>query len=264
MTSSLRATIENFHAYIMEKNIDIEQEIVGSDQAFKDTRLGIYHEGYFLRLLEGLSRDFPAVKKLAGEEKFEELGCEYIRNFPSQYFSVRYMGQHFAKFLANSPNLDPIWAEMSIFEWALENATDTKDAPTVSFEEMKSINPESWSLLTFETHPSLEILPLSYQIPPLWQHLLQNDQKPSDLNRQPNPTYWLIWRFNRKSYFRPLDENQHWMIRAIQKGSTFSDVCTGLCDYLEEDKIVPFAAETLRTWITEGIFSTFNIHTHST
>lgn len=256
--TSLRITIENFHAYIMEKSTDIEEEIIGIDQDFKDTRLGVYHEGYFLRLLEGLSRDFPAVKKLAGETKFEELGCEYIRKFPSMHFSVRYVGQHFAKFLADNSALDPIWGEMAAFEGALENATDAKDAPAITFEEMAALSPESWSTLRFETHPSLAILPLSYAIPPLWQHLLQEGKKPA-LDREKTPKHWLIWRFNRKSYFRPADENQLWMMRAIQKGSTFSDICTGLCDFLEEEKVIPFAAEALRIWIAEGIFSAFMV-----
>lgn len=256
MTISLRETLENFHDYIMEKNLNIEQEIVGPNQDFKDTRLGVYHEGYFLRLLEGLSRDFAAVKKLAGEDKFEELGCEYIRQFPSTHFSIRYVGKHFAQFLADNPTLDPLWSEMAAFEWALENAIDAKDAPTITFEEMAALNPESWGVLKFTTHPSLEILPLFYQTPLLWQHLLKGTEKPT-LARQEKPVHWLIWRFECKSYFRSMDENQLWMMRAIQNGSTFSDICTGLCDYLEEDKVILFAASTLRTWITEGIFSEY-------
>lgn len=256
--TSLRTTIENFHAYIMEKSVDIEQEIVGANQDFKDTRLGVYHEGYFLRLLDVLSRDFPAVKKLLGTEKFEELGCAYIRQSPSTYFSVRYVGAQFAQFLADTPDLDPTLAEMAQFEWALENVIDAKDAPAVTFEEMTTITPENWSILKFKIHPSLSLLPLHYPTPPLWQHILQNTEKP-DMQRAKKPVHWLIWRFDRKSFFRPLDANQLFMIRSIQKGKTFSDVCTGLCKYLEEDKVISFAASTLRTWITEGIFSAFMI-----
>jgi hypothetical protein len=256
---SLRATIENFHAYIMEKNLDIEDEIIGADQNFKDIRLGVYHEGYFLRLLEGLSRDFPALKKMMGDDKFDEVGCAYIRQFPSMHFSVRYVGKHFAQFLADNAELDPLWADMAAFEWALGNVIDAKDAPTVTFEQMATISPDDWSILKFEVQPSLEILPLLYPAPSLWQHLLHDAEKPATIARQQNVTHWLIWRFDRRSYFRPMDENQLWMMRAIQNGSTFSDICTGLCEYLEEDKVVPFAAETLRAWIAEGVFSKYSL-----
>lgn len=256
--TSLRTTIENFHDYIMEKSTEIEQEIVGVDPNFKDVRLAVYHEGYFLRLLGGLSRDFPAVKKLLGEDTFEELGCAYIRRFPSTHFSVRYLGQHFAQFLADSPGIDPTVPEMAAFEWALESVIDAKDAPALTFEEMTTITPENWSILKFKTHPSLKIIPLHYPTPTLWQHLLHAAEKPA-IHRQKRPVHWLIWRFNCKSYFRSLDANQLFMMRNIQKGKTFSDVCTGLCKYLEEEKIISFAASTLRAWITEGIFSAFMI-----
>ena len=192
-----------------------------------------------------------------GEEKFDELGCAYIRQCPSTHFSVRYVGQHFAQFLPDNTALDPLWAEMAAFEWEIENATDAKDAPAITFEEMATISPESWSTLKFEVHPSLVTLPLFYPVPALWQHLLQETEKPTT-DRQQKPTHWLIWRFDRKSYFRPMDDNQLWMMRAVQNGSTFSDICAGLCDYLEEDKVVPFTAETLRNWITGGVFSQYS------
>lgn len=255
MTISLRETIENFQAYILEGGTKIQQEIVG-DQDVKDTRLDVYQEGYFLRLLETLSRDFPVVAKLAGEDVFEQLGRDYIRSFPSTHFSIRYAGQHFSRFLS-SIDVDPLWSEMAAFEWSLGNTTDAKDAPQLTFEEMAAISPESWGELKLTTHPSLEILSFSYRIPPLWQHLLLDSEKPKT-DREQKPFHWLVWRFNRQSYFRPADENQFRMIHAIQAGDTFSEVCAGLCEHLEEDKVISFAAETLRAWITEGIFSTFS------
>jgi hypothetical protein len=258
--TSLRETIENFQAYMLGENTDIEQEIIGATQDFKDTRLGVYQTGYFLRLLEGLSRDFPAVKKLAGKKKFEELGYDYIHSFPSTHFSVRYVGQHFPQYLADNKKLDPMWSQMAAFEWALENAIDAKDAHQLTFEEMSKLNPESWAGLKFKTHPSLTVLVLFYATPTLWQYLIQKKvKKKPTLKHQTEPTHWLIWRFNRQSYFRPMTENQFWMMNAIQKGKTFSEICSGLCEHLEEEKVVPFAAETLRTWISEGVFSEYHI-----
>lgn len=255
--SSFRETLEDFQAYILEKGANIEQEITGPDQDFKDTRLGVYQGGYFLRLLEALSKTFPALKTLTGEDLFEQIGEDYIRSFPSTHFSLRYMGQHFSQFLKDT-DADPMWSEMTAFEWALDNTLDAKDAPQLTFEEMALISPESWGELKFTTHPSLQILSLFYPIPPLWQHLIHAKEKP-EINRQQKPTHWLVWRFNRQGYFRSMDENQLWMMNAIQAGNTFSEVCTGLCESLGEDAVVPFVAQTLRSWIEEGIFSEFHL-----
>lgn len=256
--TSLRETIENFQAYILDKDSTIEDSVVGPDEEFRHTRLGVYYEAYSLRLLEILGRAFPAIKQLAGEELFEKLGREYLRDFPSHYFSVRYFGTHFKEFLANTPDIDPLWVEMARFEWALEDATDGKDAAQLTFEEMSTLNPESWGVLTLTTHPSVQMLPFFYPTPMLWQSLLREQEKP-ELTRQEEPTYWLLWRCNRQTFFRAMNAEQLWMMRAIQQGQTFSQVCEGLCELLEEEKVVPFAAETLRTWITEGVFSEFHL-----
>lgn len=256
--TSLKNTLEKFHNYILEKDNSIEKIIVGTDEDFKHARLGVYQDAYFLRLLEILSKGLPAVKLLAGADEFEELGYDYIRNFPSHSYSVRYFGQHFAKYLANKPDVDPVWAEMATFELALEDVTDGRDAPQLTFEDMAKLSPESWGELKLVTHPSLIMLPFHYPIPTLWQALIQQKDKP-ELVRQEQPTQWILWRFNRQSYFRPMNAEQVWMMQAIQRGQTFSQVCEGLCEWLDEEKVIPFAAETLRQWITEGIFSEFQI-----
>lgn len=259
--TSLQKTIENFHAYILKKDKAIEKSIAGPSKAFKKTRLDVYKDGYFLRLLDILSRDFVTIQKLVGKKKFSQLCKQYLANFPSTYFTVRYVGQNFEQFLKDQLPENPILAEMAAFEWALENTIDTKDAPQITFEEVSVISPEKWPELTLEVHPSVETVTFFYAVPALWQYLSQSKKskitKPS-LERQSKPVHWLIWRFKQQSYFRQLDEQQLWMIRAIQKGSNFSDICSGLCEYLEEEKVIPFIAETLRTWITEGVFSKFS------
>lgn len=256
--TSLRETIENFHAYILEKDTAIENDIVGPDLEFRRARLGVYHEGYSLRLLEILGKTYPAIKKLAGDELFEQLGHEYIHNFPSNTFSVGYFGQHFHNFLANSSTTDPIWADMALFEWALEESISAKDAAQLTFEDMAKLSPESWAELKLVIHPSMQTLPLFYATPSLWQALMQGKEKP-ELVRHEQPVHWLLWRYNRQTYFRPMNAEQLWMIHAIQEGQTFSQVCEGLCEFLDEEKVIPFAAETLRHWITEGVFSEFQL-----
>lgn len=87
---------------------------------------------------------------------------------------------------------------------------------------------------------------------------MQGAEKPV-IERTEKPVYWLMWRFERQSYFCPTTDEQLWMMQALQAGKSFAEVCEGLCDWLEEDKVAPFAAETLRGWVSEGIFSEYKI-----
>ncbi|HVV67656.1 MAG TPA: DNA-binding domain-containing protein [Gammaproteobacteria bacterium] len=258
-TNSLRETIENFQNYVLDKdNALIEHSIQGLDAAFKQTRLDVYHAAYSLRLLEVLSLNFAMLKVFVGEELFERLGRDYIHSYPSNHFSVRFFGRHFSQFLTTHPEATPVLAELADFEWALGQTLDAKDAPQLTFEQMAALDPDAWANLKLTLHPSLRQLNYFYPTPKLWQALSNKTEHPV-LEPEEKPVTWIMWRFNLKSHFCTASPEQLWMLEAMQSGQTFSEICAGLCDWLTEDKVVSFAAETLRQWITEGIFSEFEV-----
>lgn len=258
--TSLEDTLKNFQAYVLGKHNEIEEEIVGVDSEFRQTRLHVYQNAYSLRLVEVLSIDFAAVKKLAGETAFDVLARDYIQSFPSEYFSVRYFGDRFVAFLRDHARQDPLWIEMAMLEWILGNALDAKDASHLSFDEMAKLPPENWDELKLTTHPSLSVQPFFYHnVPTLWQYLMEKVKEKPENRWQPTPTYWLIWRFRQQCHFRAVDANQLLILQSLQAGEAFSVACTQLCERMSEAEAVPLAAQTLRTWIEEGIFSEYSV-----
>ncbi len=266
---SLQKTIEDFHEYVIGCKKDIQKEIAGPNRTFKQTRLDVYTSGYYLRLLEILANDFPALKKIVGDELFEHLGTAYLIRHPSRSFSVRHIGAQLEEFLESDASVEVFFnnedidllmlLEMARFEWALESATVAKDGDQLTFAEVSAIAPEQWNSLKLSTHPSLTIHHFLYPIPAFWRHLLQGNPENPDLVINGKRTHWLIWRFNRQSYFRSVDDLQLEMIHLIQSGKDFSQICEALCEHLDEEKVIPFIAESLRVWIEEGIFSSFSV-----
>lgn len=256
--STFQKTLENFQAYVLDKDTQITQTIMGPDQEFRETRMNIYLEGYALRLLELLSKNFGALRILAGDELFERFGRDYISSHPSHHFSIRYFGDQFSSFLATHPESEPIFAEVAAFEYALEYAMDAPDASHLCFEDLAKLPPEAWADLTLKTHPSLQTLEFSYPTPTLVSAIQKEEERPT-LTRVEPSTPWLIWRFNLRALFQALSPEQQQMMQAIQSGQTFAEICDALCDIMEEEKVVSFAAENLRRWISEGIFSEFNV-----
>lgn len=257
-THSFQETLEHFQSFILQNDEAIKQDIEAPNQEFLEARIDVYYQGYSLRLLETMGRAFPAVQKLAGEELFEKLAREYIAHYPSNHFSIRFFGRHFSKFLAMHAEAQPAWVEMADFEWALGKVIDAADAPQLRFEDLVELTPEAWSELTLTVHPSVEILQLSYPVPALWQAVQQDIEHPV-VELQEQPLAWLVWRFNLRSHFCSANAEQLAMFKAIQAGKPFSEVCAGLCEYLSEDQVVNFAAQTLRQWIAEGVFSEFKV-----
>lgn len=254
--SALKETIKNFQEYVLEKSAFIQDHVTGPDLAFRQTRLDVYRAAYSLRLLEILGKAFPALCALAGEKQAESLGRAYIETYPSNHFSVRYFGRHFSRFLSSHIPAEPMFAEMATFEWALEDVIDAADAPQLTFEEMTKLNPDDWANLSLKLHPSINKVMFYYPIPSLWQHFQQEADQP-DLTRKDAPQHWVVWRFNRQAFFRPLTEEQLFMLKLIEEGRTFSEICTELSASMNEDEVVNFAAQNLRQWIEEGIFSEF-------
>lgn len=277
--ATLRETMQNFQNYVLNKNAAIEAQIVGLTPGFIYTRLDVYQEGYYLRLLEILENAFPALRILLGEDEFDKIGRSYIKAYPSQHFSIRYFGQQFTQFLTTC-NLEPYLIEMSVFEWALEGVIDAPDAPQLTFEEMTQVPPELWGQLKFTPHPSMLILSFEYNIPKAWQAIAHNENEHEQacdgnheyvcdhdhheheheeiqIERYDEPCYWLLWRYNLQSLFAPLTKPQHWMMQMIQQNKNFAEICEGLCEWMSEENTPQFAATTLRDWIVEGVFSKF-------
>jgi hypothetical protein len=255
---SLQETIENFQAFILKHEHLIDSDIYAKDEIFRAERLDVYFQAYSLRLIEAISKTFPMVQKLAGDELFETLSREYVHHYPSNHFSVRFFGRHFSKFLSTHPQAQPIWVEMAAFEWEVMDVIDAPDAPLLTFDNLATLSPEAWSELTLKLHPSLITLPLYFPVPALWRAIHFNTEHPA-LDRLEQPITWMIWRQNLRASFLSVTPEQLVMLQAIQNGDTFSEVCAKLCEFLSEEQVVTFAAQTLRQWINEGIFSEYQI-----
>lgn len=68
-----------------------------------EERLFVYHEQYWLRLLNALSLDYPAVVRLFGRMNFERyLAVPYLLSFPPNHWSLSELGGHFVSWLSEN------------------------------------------------------------------------------------------------------------------------------------------------------------------
>src|SRR5262245_50886814 len=116
----LKDTIANFHDYVLDKSEAIAGQIIGRDAESKRVRLNVYHDGYMLRLLEVLGKNYTALKILMGEAHFDRLAGDYVREYPSHHFSIGYAGRYFSQFLSSQPQIEPVWIEVADFEWKMQ------------------------------------------------------------------------------------------------------------------------------------------------
>lgn len=82
-----------------QQGLGIDEVVAPPPQGSTHRRLGIYVQGYVLRLLECMKSEYPLLLKFMGEQMFVMFAQSYILALPPQSWSLASLGKHFATFL---------------------------------------------------------------------------------------------------------------------------------------------------------------------
>ena len=244
----------DFQQHVLRGAPEIEKHVVGTQRVPVATRLGIYSDGYSARLTEALGTNFPVLAQLLGEADFGELAAAYIRSHDSTYASIRYYGGLLAEFLAKDPTYSaiPILAELAQWEWAMTEAFDAADAPTLDPSAIAGVTPEEWADLRFDWHPSIRRLPLSWNVPQIWNAITNETEQPEP-SLAAEAGQWLLWRRGLEIFFRSLAPAEAAALDAARGGSSFGELCELLRASSDEAAAAAQAAGLLREWLQSGL-----------
>ncbi|WP_137935809.1 DNA-binding domain-containing protein [Chitinivorax sp. B] len=243
-----------FHNFLKTHSSDFAQQVVGTERFDVATRLNVYAYAYNARLIEALDANFPIMHQLVGDDAFADLGERYLAAYPPTHFSIRWFGQHLAKFLAETPPYSEQirLIELAQWEWAMTEAFDAANAQPLTLAEMINIPPDDWANLYFRFHPSVRRLNLKTNIPPIWKAVSAEEAIPVSESSS-RPTGWLIWRRGITSYYRSLAAAEADALDNAQSGLNFGDICQELCAFVSDDEAPLHAAQFLKTWLTEDL-----------
>src|SRR5579871_2611485 len=101
----------------------IAEEIVKpNDRLTSVERLEIYNRVYWFRLLSSLAEDFPGLRAVVGQEKFDQILLGYLTEMPSVSFTLRDLGSRLASWLEAHPEMiagnERMALDMVKLEWA--------------------------------------------------------------------------------------------------------------------------------------------------
>ena len=96
----LRELQRRFQDYLISGSEDIEQDIISTENALAEHRLGAYYNAYRIRLIDCLAVDYSALEKFLGREAFENMALDYLRHYPSTHPSVRWFGKDLSAYPA--------------------------------------------------------------------------------------------------------------------------------------------------------------------
>ncbi len=248
---------QRFQRHLLRPEADrLTDMIAATANVSRETRLHIYSNAYRERLVEALDSDYHQLHVFLGDEGFTRLIYTYLQAHPSRQPSLRWFGAQLPEFLRqNEPYCrHPELAELAEFEWALCHAFDAADAPALDLERLQAIAPEAFAGLTLGFHPSLKTLTLHCAAPAVWQALNEHPADPPPPFDWPlEAQVWLVWRQELRLMFRPAHDDEAWAIEGFRGGSTFADVCEGLCRWHAEDRVPQRAVALLQQWVSEQL-----------
>jgi hypothetical protein len=245
-----------FQNWILRQPSTIDRHIVSTKKASAAARLEIYREGYYLRLIEVLQLEFPAIFKVLGGDEFDQLCRRFIDAYPSHFRSVRWYGNELANFMRHAqPYCDqPALIELAEFEWALSIVFDEQDSHIIRIEDMAKVQPNDWPQLRFKLHPAMRRLNLAWNTVQIWKATKENLQS---IDAHPTETLesWIIWRKHHEPQFCSLLVDEAYFIDAINVGEDFGSICAGLTEWIDEQNVGMHAATLLKRYILDELIT---------
>jgi hypothetical protein len=244
-----------------------------NDRLTSFERLQIYNQQYWFRLLSSLSEDFPGLRSLLGERKWEKLAVAYLDACPSESFTLRNLGakleawlREHRKFIAG---IERVALDMVRLEWANIDAFDSGELPRFIPGEG---TPLSGATL-FRLQPHLHLLDLSYPVDDLLLHARGIERKNETASNavlkfpskgkfrrsslpKPGKVYLAVYRLQGRVYFKRLTRDGFVILRALGEGKSLEKaLATALLSSRKLKTIGPQLQEWFQDWSSLGWFA---------
>ena len=225
---------KSMHAYA-------SQFIKPNDRLSSFERLEIYNRQYWFRLLSSMIEDFPGLRAVLGDRKFEAMSKAYLMDCPSQSFTLRNLGSRLEAWLRKHPKWAASKQELAIditrLEWADIAAFDGKEEPALRAEELRE---DAGANLKLRLQPYMSLLDLKYPVDDLLLEVRKEDedtdfasnafqekhkrkrvQAVAKLN--PAEIFLAVHRVDDSVYFRRIEREEFVILRALRDGRSLGN-----------------------------------------
>jgi hypothetical protein len=210
-------------------------------------RVQIYNKQYWFRLLDCLYDDYPGLRAVLGDRRFEELRIAYLNKYPSKSFSLRNLGSRLERFLTEEPQWTAPHGAMALgmarFEWAQVVAFDGEARPALAVDDLLGRDPAK---LTLGVQPYVTLLEMGYPLDDFVLALKKRDALRSEASnavetdeaereprrrapavRRPGPqkVFLAVHRYENALYYKRLEPEAYTILCALRDGKTLARAC---------------------------------------
>jgi hypothetical protein len=218
----------------------VERIIKPNDRLTSVERLEIYNRVYWFRILSSLADDFPGLRAVVGQRRFDKLITAYLSDRPSESFTLRNLGSRLETWLREHPQFTPkterIALDMVRLEWADIDVFDSAELPKMTEADLGKLGEDP----VFHLQPYLRLLDLSYPVADLLLSIRGHLEPESDIASnvvimehpakrekrvtlpKPKKIYLAVHRQENEVYFKRLRPEAFALLRSLQSGKRLS------------------------------------------
>jgi hypothetical protein len=199
-------------------------------------RMEIYNRQYWFRVLSGFAEDFPGLRAVLGTRAFDKVAQAYLKDCPSQSFTMRNIGSQLETWLKKHPKFasprQQLALDMVRLEWAEINAFDGKRETPLKPADLAEANPAK---LRLRLQPYLSLLDLKYPVDDLLLEVRKNSEEASVASNafserhktkrvaavarmKPSPIFLAVHRMDEEVYFRRLEPEEFAILSSLREG----------------------------------------------
>ncbi len=210
-----------------------------NDRLSSFERLEIYNRQYWFRVLASLDEDFPGLRAIIGQRRFEALCKAYLVDCPSQSFSLRNLGSGLETWLRSHPeHIQPratLALDMVRLEWAEIEAFDGASEPVLLPGDALASDPDPH----FRLQPYLQLISLRYPVDDLLvairkdtpdggmaSNAVSEHRKQTRVRKvarqKPQAVFLVVHRVDYSVYFKRIEQEAFKFLHALREGQSLS------------------------------------------
>jgi len=234
-------------------------------------RLEIYNRQYWFRVLGSMTEDFPGLRAILGQWRFDDMCRAYLAERPSRSFTLRNLGARLETWLRRNPKWtrgkQTLALDMVRLEWADIEAFDGEAEPTLQPEDLEGISAANLGL---RVQPYVKLLEVSYPVDDLALEVRADDDGDFASNAQaenrkggkvkavaalaPRQILLVVHRIDLSVCFRRIEHEEYALLSALRGGKTIEraiELAFQRSSIPEFDRS-GYVRNCFRTWTTLG------------
>ncbi len=215
-----------------------ERFVKPNDRLTSFERLEIYNRQYWFRVLSSMIEDFPGLRAVLGDRRFDAMCKAYLVDCPSRSFTLRNLGAQLESWLRKHPR----WAgpkqalalDITRLEWADIEAFDGAAEPALRPENLGG---DAGANLRLKLQPYVGLLDLKYPVDDLLLEVRKEDEDTDFASNafqerhkrkrvqavaklMPAPIFLAVHRVDDSVYFRRIEREEFAILSALRDGKT--------------------------------------------